>query len=123
MAVKLTGPEAKARSRDLAKAVREVGELEAAERTRAKAAREVIAKARQRVAALGAVVESGEEPRLIRVRCVADAVRGVLEVYDPDTGELLGSSPLEAAQLALDGSEHPVSITVGAVAAEAPADG
>lgn len=115
--VALTPAEARARARSLGALLREVAALEAAEKERAKAARSVIAKERAKLAALGAVVESGEEPREIAARCVADALRGVLEVYHPDTGELLGTSPLEAAQLALDGSEHPVSISIGEGAA------
>lgn len=106
--VALTASERAQRSKALAKEIGAARVAEVAERERAKKARAKIQETRARIDALAEVVASGEEPREMSVRCVADSVRGVLEVYHPDSGELLGSAPLEAAQLALDGSETPV---------------
>lgn len=106
--VALSPAELRSRSKAMGKQVRDVAALEADERERAKAARAAISQAKAKITALAAVVESGEEPRELSVRCVADPVRGVLELYRPDTGELMGTAPLEASQLALDGSEHPI---------------
>ncbi|MCC6989914.1 MAG: hypothetical protein IT181_12995 [Acidobacteria bacterium] len=90
----LTDDEQRERGRQLAEALRAVGEEELDQKAQKERMKERLEALHGEVTRLGGIVRAGEEERAVQVRLELDDEKGMVHSVRLDTGELFHSRPM-----------------------------